>query len=336
MTGPDVAGARARFLDAVAAVDRARALDVVQELLDAGVPSHEVVTMLGDVQRQVGELWQCGRWNVAQEHAATAISEAALALVSSARRRAAVLTRDRPHGRVVVACADGEWHSMAARLLAESLTDLGWDVTYLGASVPPGHLTQFLHDVGPDALAVSCSVPGNLVALRDVIQQAQDAAVPVLVGGRALGEDDTRAFALGADGWAANPQDADRLLRTWRPRLGGLPWRAPDRSADAYRLLGRLPTVVDAAARRLEPLPGVADAAGTSGMDLRTDLAHLLRACASALLVGEDRLAADDLEWWSMVLLVRGVPQESIARVREEVVATLREHGLADVADLLA
>src|SRR3712207_7094162 len=39
-------------------------------------------------------------------------------------------------GHVVVACLDGEWHALAARIVAEVLRVHGWRVTFLGASVP--------------------------------------------------------------------------------------------------------------------------------------------------------------------------------------------------------
>ena len=71
-------------------------------------------------------------------------------------------------GRVVVACMDGEWHALPARLVAEVLRFDGWDVTFLGASVPaaaPG-LLPAPHD--PRAVALACALPMRLPhALRD-------------------------------------------------------------------------------------------------------------------------------------------------------------------------
>ncbi|MDI5974696.1 cobalamin-binding protein, partial [Amycolatopsis magusensis] len=63
---------------------------------------------------RVGLEWAANRLSVAQEHAATAINDRVIA--------AAVHSRPRPRavlGRVTVACVDGEWHALPARLLAE-------------------------------------------------------------------------------------------------------------------------------------------------------------------------------------------------------------------------
>jgi hypothetical protein len=38
----------------------------------------------------------------------------------------------------------------------------GWDTTLLGASTNPMRLNQYLQDLGPEAVAVSCSVLGSL------------------------------------------------------------------------------------------------------------------------------------------------------------------------------
>jgi methanogenic corrinoid protein MtbC1 len=48
----------------------------------------------------------------------------------------------------VVTCAEGEWHSLPARMVAEVLRLHGWQVTFLGASTPADHLRRLLTEVG--------------------------------------------------------------------------------------------------------------------------------------------------------------------------------------------
>lgn len=328
----DVAAARVRFVVALGDVDRQAALTVVRELLDAGVPAGGVLTdLVAPAQREVGERWVRGDWNVAQEHAATAISEAAVALVAAARR-------PRPPGaavpgRVAVACVEGEWHAMPARLVAESLTELGWDVTYLGASVPPSHLAQFLHDTGPDAVALSCSLPSNLPAARDVVAAARSAGVPVLVGGRAFGTDGARAAAVGADGWAPDPATAADLLRTWEPRLSPSPVRASAGAVEAERLTAHLPVLVEEVLRGgIAGLPGLREAADRGALDPGTDVEHLLRAVAAGMLLADPTVATEALAWWTTVLVARGVPPEAADRVAPITAGVLEGAGLTAAA----
>ncbi|WP_249044837.1 cobalamin B12-binding domain-containing protein, partial [Crossiella equi] len=149
-----------RFGHAQARADPAAAVSTVEDLLAVGTDPVEVlVDVIAAGQRVVGTRWQRGEWTVAQEHAATAVAVAATRAV---RRTVDRLPRTR--GSVVVACAEREWHELPAMIIGCALRAAGWDTTVLGASTTPARLNQHLHDHGPDATAVSCSVLGALPA----------------------------------------------------------------------------------------------------------------------------------------------------------------------------
>lgn len=116
-------------------------VEIVLRAVAAGVDAETVLLdVIGAVQRRVGCEWAANRLTVAQEHAVTAISERGIAALTHA------LGRPEPwRGRVSVACVDGEWHALPARLLAEVLTLRGFRVDYLGAQVPTPHLINHLH-----------------------------------------------------------------------------------------------------------------------------------------------------------------------------------------------
>ena len=72
------------FLRLVGDGDEYGAVEVVTDLLDDGVPPQRVmIDLIAATQGRVGELWAANEWSVAREHAATAISERALAAVSA-------------------------------------------------------------------------------------------------------------------------------------------------------------------------------------------------------------------------------------------------------------
>ncbi|MEK8174803.1 B12-binding domain-containing protein [Streptomyces sp. M19] len=83
-------------------------------------------------QYRIGEDWARDRITVIQEHAATAISERAVAALAVRTRGSARPTL----GRLTVACVEGEWHALPARLVAQVMALHGWHVTFLGAHVP--------------------------------------------------------------------------------------------------------------------------------------------------------------------------------------------------------
>ncbi|WP_345342911.1 cobalamin B12-binding domain-containing protein, partial [Actinomycetospora succinea] len=190
---------REAYLERLAAADEPGAVAVALEAIDAGVdPETVLLDVVAGAQREVGDRWAAGEWTVVQEHVATHISErvvAAVAVHSPAPAPTGV-------GTVAVACLDGEWHGLPARLLAEVLARHGWAVEFLGASVPAAQLATHVHRVGPDVVAISSSLPSRLPAARRMVEACAATGTPVLAGGPAFGADGRWARAVGADGWA--------------------------------------------------------------------------------------------------------------------------------------
>ncbi|MDO3637326.1 cobalamin B12-binding domain-containing protein, partial [Mycolicibacterium arseniciresistens] len=196
------------YEDALSANDAVAATTLVTRLLADGADPVAVLTdVVATAQRTVGSRWQRGEWTVAEEHAATAIAVAATTAVAGHVRQVPVT-----HGRVLVACAEREWHALPAMIIACALRANGWDSTLLGAATTPLRLSQHLQDLGPDAIAVSCSVLASLPTTRRFIEAGTGAGVPVVVGGPAFGYDDVRATALGATAWAPDAHGAVAVL----------------------------------------------------------------------------------------------------------------------------
>jgi methanogenic corrinoid protein MtbC1 len=146
---------RDRLWGALLDRDEYAAAATVFAAADAGMSAEDLLLdVIAAVQHKVGAEWAANRITVAQEHAATAINERVIAALAHhpAGKPAAVHA-----GRVTVACVDGEWHALPARLLHEVLRLRGWQVDFLGAHVPTPHLIAHLHEHGPDAVALSRS-----------------------------------------------------------------------------------------------------------------------------------------------------------------------------------
>ncbi|MFH0249573.1 B12-binding domain-containing protein, partial [Streptomyces chitinivorans] len=187
------------FWTALENADERSAVAQVTEALDQGfAPEDVLLEVIAPAQRRVGVRWAENRLTVAQEHAATAVSDRAVTAVADhpAARVPARL------GRAAVACADGEWHTLPARLVAEVLRLRGWHVDFLGAHVSARQLVSHLHSTGPDAVALSCSLPVRLPVAHAAVTACRAAGVPVLAGGAGFGPDGRYARLLGADAWA--------------------------------------------------------------------------------------------------------------------------------------
>ena len=318
-----VRAAADEYLDALGRGDELRAVELVTGLLDAGSsPQQVLLELVTPAQMCVGELWESGRWSVAQEHAATCIAERVVAAVGARTRRTG------SRGHVVLSCLDGEWHALTARIVGEVLKLHDWRVTFLGASVPPVHLVSFLHQHGPDVVALSATLPIRLPAARQTVVAAQRTGTPVLAGGAGFRTDGCFARSLGVDAWAPTVPDAVALLDR-------LPWPEPavprpvDVGAEAEytgvrERRGRLVVAALENLRSGSELPvQLADSA------LDDDLGQAVDFLAAAAYFGDRGLFADHIGWLARVSASRGAPEAALAGVLDAFGAELHDFPFA-------
>ncbi|MEO3770285.1 cobalamin-dependent protein [Micromonospora sp. B9E7] len=308
-TAADPAGAFAGYLDCLGDADEYAATDLAIGLLDAGVPAERVLLdLVAPAQVEVGERWARNEWSVAQEHAATHISEQVVAAV-------AAHANPRPTGgRVVVACMDGEWHALPPRLVAEVLRLRGWQVTFLGASVPAAHLVSYLHRYDAHAVALACALPMRLPYAHRMIEACRRSDVPVVVGGRGFGADGRWARRLGV-AWAPDAPGAADLVADERALRGVPPARLAHLADDEYAsLVRRRGELIDGAlADLLERVPAARAYSATQLDSTVSDLGHIVDFLAAAVYVDDPTLFTEFVEWLSVILVSRGVPAGAVA-----------------------
>lgn len=207
----EVAG---EYLDAVLAGDRRRAFATVDRARAAGIGHRELyLEVFQPALREVGRLWQENRITVADEHLATAITQAAMArlyddLFTVSRRRGPLL---------VAACADAERHELGLRMICDLLELEGWDTVFLGATTPIESLVDLVEARRPAVVALSASISPHLARVREAIRALRermgDRAPLVVVGGRAFMEDPELAVQVGADLTAEDAVEAVKLLK---------------------------------------------------------------------------------------------------------------------------
>lgn len=300
--------------------DISAARHLTMRLLDEGMSATTLIDeVLGPAQQEVGRRWQVGEWTVAQEHAATAITDSVLAAMSL---RVAVDARSAP-GRVVAGCVENEWHLLPLRMVTECLVGAGYDVVSLGPSVPSTHLAGFIADLDPLAVLLSCTNPLNLPGARRSIQAAHDAEAPVIIGGRALDPGGMRAAALGADAYAANAAAASSLLARWSvepPLLAVAEAVAPEQ---AELEVPRPELVEDCLRELLQLQPGLSSMTEPQLARTREDIGFILRFCSAAM-VTRDPTVLDEFTLWLRDLLApRHVPAATIKVSYEAIGAVL-------------
>ncbi|WP_285761616.1 cobalamin B12-binding domain-containing protein [Nocardiopsis ansamitocini] len=299
-----------RYLERLGEADEAGALALLRDSLAQGWPIESILLdVIASAQLSVGWLWQTNEWSVAREHAATHVSERVLDTLV-----AEVLHQRVPPpslGRIVVACVDGEWHALPARLVADVLRLRGWEVAFLGTSVPEGRLITYLQEHNPQVVALSCSLSTRLPKAHRMIQACRRMGLPVLVGGRGFGPDDTWARLLDADAWAGSAREAAQVLeRGVHPRTNvhTSPTVLPSHSEYASLLRRRGELIAQTVQRLTEDHPEL----GLHRVEARDrtveDLGHLVDFLAVSLYVANTELFVRFLHWMHDVLEPRGIP----------------------------
>ncbi|MFI7349695.1 B12-binding domain-containing protein [Streptomyces sp. NPDC049936] len=320
MTGVTPDALRDDLWKAVADGDEGTALALVRRALSSGAdPETLLVDVVAGIQRRIGAAWAADRLSVAQEHAATAINDRVVTLLATPDEGAKPSPR---RGRVVVACVEGEWHALPARLVTEVLRLRGWRVGFLGARTPARHLVNHLHRSAADAVLLSSSLPTRLPAAHAAVTACQAVGTPVLAGGAAFGPDGRYARLLGADGWAPGAREAADVLAAGLERPGNAAVRHP--VDDLPHLADQEYALVTRARSRLvgqtfadlsERIPAVRRYDDEQRERTAEVLAHTVDFLAAALYVDDTDLFTGFLTWTAEILTARGVPGPSLLPV---------------------
>lgn len=302
MSDPDLSSARMGVLAALHEGDAGLAYTLVAKLMADGVPFGLLLDQLiAPIQAESGRRWQVGDYTISEEHASTAAAETLVATLAGAFDQ----PEDGTH--VVVACAEGEVHSLPARMAAALLLAEGYRVTFLGTSVPAADLVEFLRDQRPDAVVLSCTLVTRLIGARASVRAAHDAGVPVIAGGLAFGSDDSRSARVGADAWAPTLRSLPSILEGWSPD----PVDAESKVSHDLRAVDRLDD--DRPLITRDATASLVASAGRDGQDLdrvavRSDLEGLVDSLVTSTWLGEPALLADYARWLAQLLDARGLP----------------------------
>jgi len=139
--------------------------------------------VVGPLAQTIGELWRDGSITAAHEHFASAVIRIFLgnAAKSFANGDAAPV--------IVIATPAGQIHELGALLVGAAAANLGWHVTYLGASLPAAEIAGAARQNRARVVALSLVYPEDdprLAAELAKLQELLPGEVPLLAGGRAM------------------------------------------------------------------------------------------------------------------------------------------------------
>lgn len=210
-----------RFTAALTRGDSEAASQVIEDLLKIETSLPEVyLGIIAPALASIGDCWRTGEIGVGDEHLATQI-----VVQQMDRLRALFITPEprSPH-RVLVACVEGEQHSVGARMLADLCLLKGWSVDFLGANTPSSAVIEMARRRHAHLIALSLTMAEGMKHARRLLNDigTLSPAPSVVVGGQLFA---SKSLPARLPSGCTVARDADegidvmaRLLRSDRPK----------------------------------------------------------------------------------------------------------------------
>lgn len=308
--GTDASAVQLGITSAAISGDAGTLYRIASSLMDEGVPFDSLLfDHLLPAERSLGHRWQQGDYLVSEEHAATAAIETVISLLVG------MFDQPKDASHIVIAAAQGDDHSLPGRAVSAHLLFNGYRTTFLGANVPAADLAEFLDGEAPDVLVLSCTMSSHLVGAHASITSAKESGVPVVVGGRAFGSDDSRARRLGADAWSATlsgvVEEVEKLVE--QGSRGG---PVAQLSSELESLLSEEIEIIADAYRRLRH-----KAEARPDRRWIDEISILLGAVQGAGLTEDDDVLVETLRWQRAILTTQGYQPELVSESLHEALA---------------
>jgi len=197
--------------DAILNGDAKAAVAVTKEALDAGVDPLELVTrFMVPAMDEVGRRFECEEYFVPELLISARAMKGSLELI----RPLLAAKGAQPTGRVAIGTVKGDLHDIGKNLVASMLEGGGFEVTDLGADVPPEKFVEAVRK-GANVVCLSALLTVTMPSMKTTIEALRSAGVrdqvKVLVGGAPVTPQ--YAHEIGADGFGENAAAAVSLAR---------------------------------------------------------------------------------------------------------------------------
>lgn len=186
-----------KFLAALIAGDRPGLQRILEEASSGGLSIAQIAdAIIEPAMTEIGARWARNEISVADEHRATALAQLVLA-------RLAPAPATKVEGSAVIACVEGNLHSLGARVVADALEGEGWDVHFMGADVPTRDLVAYLREHPVELVGLSVALPLHLPMAERVVAALRRELGPscprIVLGGKPIRDSAQGASFVEAD-----------------------------------------------------------------------------------------------------------------------------------------
>ena len=197
-----------RYFQALMDGNRRQCRTLLMDALRNQIPADELLLdVIWNCMEQISRLFREDRINFVTEHLATRINRALADQLQPHLR-----TEPSNGKRLIVCCSDVEGYELGAQIVADLFEADGWDVWFVGSSVPMDELAQLIGTVRPELLLYFGTEPGGIPEVRRAVQMLHriDASphTAVLAAGGVFNRAPGLWIEVGADAFAPDARSA--------------------------------------------------------------------------------------------------------------------------------
>ena len=190
--------------DSLVNLDMDKTIDFVKKAIELGFKPMDIINVLADGMRVVGDRYERGEYFVSDLIVASEIFKEVMSILEP------LIVREkeglRPFGRVVIGTVDGDVHDIGKNLVITMLRANGFDVIDLGVDVPPQKFVEAVKQYKPDIVGMSALLTSTMINMKRVIEALEKEglrnSVKIIVGGAPITEKFARE--IGADAYGEN------------------------------------------------------------------------------------------------------------------------------------
>ncbi|MBC7112434.1 MAG: cobalamin B12-binding domain-containing protein [Candidatus Methanomethyliales bacterium] len=185
-----------------------RAKDLTEEFLRAGVPPKDIIDVISDGLKVIGDLFERGELFLPEVMRAANAAKASLSVVLP------MMVKEKAgEGRGVIAIGSLGPHDIGKTIVSSTLIADGFKVLDMGINVTPNVVEDFLRDNEVDILALSILLTSDIDKCANVIERARKvkSGIKVMVGGAAMSPETARKIK--ADAYGRDANEAVKIAR---------------------------------------------------------------------------------------------------------------------------
>ena len=204
-----------QLVNAIADMREEEALQLAQDMLDAGEDPQAVLDAGKEAMTVVGDRYEEGEYFLPELIIAGDVLKAIGDMVKP--KLQAQATQSEPLGKIVLGTVAGDIHDLGKDVVGFMLDISNFEVHDLGVDVPPEKFVQAIQEVKPEVVGLSGFLTLAFDQMRVTIEAIKEAglrdSVKIMIGGAIM--DDSAAQYIGADAYGSDATAAVKLAKSW-------------------------------------------------------------------------------------------------------------------------